>query len=73
MSVARAWHTTADEAKKAGKDSSEALKKAGASLEGAAKWSGNKLTEGAQASVEAVKKVGTRHSERRKSRYRRSQ
>jgi len=34
------------------------LKKAGASLEGAAKWSGNKLTEGAQASVEAVKQVG---------------
>ena len=53
-----AWHKTADEAKKSGKDSSEALKKAGASLEGAAKWSGNKLTEGAQASVDAVKKVG---------------
>ena len=35
------------------------FKKAGASLEGAAKWSGNQLTEGAQASVEAVKKVGT--------------
>jgi len=56
--LAIAWHKTADEAKKAGKDSSEALKKAGASLEGAAKWSGNKLTEAAQASVDAVKKVG---------------
>jgi hypothetical protein len=56
--LAIAWHKTADEAKKAGKDSSEALKNAGASLEGAAKWSGNKLTEGAQASVDAVKKVG---------------
>ena len=56
--LAIAWHTTADEAKRTGKDSSDALKKAGASLEGAAKWSGNKLTEGAQASVDAVKKVG---------------
>ena len=38
---AKAWHKTAVESKKAGKDSSDALKKAAASLEGAAKWSGN--------------------------------
>ena len=56
--LATAWHKTADEAKKAGKDSTTALKNAGAGLEGAAKWSGTQLKEGAQVSVDGVKKVG---------------
>jgi hypothetical protein len=56
--LATAWHTTADAATKSGKDSTNALKKAGAGLEGAAKWSGIQLKEGAQTSVEGVKKVG---------------
>jgi hypothetical protein len=56
--LAMAWHTTADEARKLGKDSTEALQKAGAGLEGAAKWSGNQLQEGTQASVDSLKKVG---------------
>jgi hypothetical protein len=56
--LAAAWHTTADEAKKAGKDSTNALKQAGAGLEGAAKWSGTQLKEGAQVSVDGVKKAG---------------
>lgn len=57
--LAKAWHATADESKKAGKDATAALKKAGASLAGAAKWSGAQLHDGAQASLDAVKKVGT--------------
>jgi hypothetical protein len=57
--LAKAWHATADETRKAGKDATAALKKAGASLAGAAKWSGAQLQEGAQASLDAVKKVGT--------------
>jgi len=56
--LATAWHKTADESKKAGKDSTNALKNAGAGLEGAAKWSGTQLKEGAQVSVDGVKKVG---------------
>ncbi len=56
--LARAWHKTADEAKKSGKDPSNALKKAGAWIEGAAKWSVTQLKEGTQASIEAVKKAG---------------
>jgi len=56
--LARAWHATAAQAKKSGKDSTDALKNAGAGLEGAAKWSGTQLKAGAQASVEGVKKVG---------------
>ena len=55
---AKAWHKTADEVKKSGKDPSNAIKKAGAWIEGAAKWSVTQLREGTQASVEAVKKVG---------------
>ena len=35
-----------------------ALKKAGESLSGAAKWSGTELKKGAQSSVNAAKKVG---------------
>jgi hypothetical protein len=57
--LARAWHATADAATKAGKDSTDALKKAGAGVEGAAKWSGTQLKEGTQASVDGLKKVGT--------------
>jgi len=56
--LANAWHKTAEEAKKSGKDPSNALKEAGAWLDGAAKWSVTQLKEGAQASVDAVKKVG---------------
>jgi hypothetical protein len=40
-----------------GKDSTADLKKAGDSLEGAAKWSGHQLDEGTQKSVDAVKKA----------------
>ena len=57
--LAKAWHATAEQAKKSNKDSTAALKKAGGALAGAAKWSGTQLQEGAQASVDAVKKVGT--------------
>jgi hypothetical protein len=39
------------------KETGEALGKAGAALDGAAKWSGTKLKEGAQASVNALKKA----------------
>jgi hypothetical protein len=56
--LAKAWHKTADGAKKSGKDPSHALKEAGAWVEGAAKWSVTQLKEGTQASIEAVKKVG---------------
>jgi hypothetical protein len=56
--IAGCWHKTAIEAKKSGKDASEDLKKAGASLSGAAKWSGAKLNDGASSSVEAIKKAG---------------
>jgi len=56
--LAKAWHKTADEAKKSGKDPSNAIKKAGVWIEGAAKWSVTQLKEGTQASIEAVKKVG---------------
>jgi hypothetical protein len=56
--LATAWHKTAAETQKAGKDPSAALKRAGAGLEGAAKWSGEKLKEGAQTGVDGVKKVG---------------
>ncbi len=56
--LAKAWHKTADEAKKSGKDPSHALKEAGAWIEGAAKWSLTQMKEGTQASLEAVKKVG---------------
>lgn len=56
--LATAWHTTAAEAQKSGKDSTNALKKAGAGLAGAAAWSGVQLKQGAQASVEGVQKVG---------------
>jgi BMFP domain-containing protein YqiC len=56
--LAKAWHKTADEAKKSGKDPINALKEAGAWIEGAARWSVTQLEEGTQTTVEAVKKVG---------------
>jgi hypothetical protein len=56
--LAGAWHATADQTKKAGKDSTAALKKSAAGLEGAAKWSGTQLQTGAQASVDGLKKAG---------------
>lgn len=61
--IAKGWHETAEQAKASGRDSSNALRKAGAALDGAAKWSGIKLQEGAQASVDALKKVGQKTGE----------
>jgi hypothetical protein len=52
------WHKTAQESKAAGKDSTAALKQAGAGLEGAAKWSGHQLSEGTKASMDGLKKAG---------------
>ncbi len=57
-SLATAWHATAEQTQKSGKDATSALKKAGAGVEGAAKWSGTQLKEGTQASVDGLKKVG---------------
>ena len=56
--ISKAADYVKKDADKVATNAKEGVKKAGASLEGAAKWSGNQLTEGAQASVEAVKKVG---------------
>ena len=56
--LAVGWHKTADEAKNSGKDAGAALRKAGAALDGAAKWSGTKLKQGAQASLRALQKTG---------------
>ena len=56
--LAKAWHTTAEQAQKSGKEATGALKNAGAGLEGAAKWSGTQLQEGTQASVDGLKKAG---------------
>jgi hypothetical protein len=55
---AKAWHATAEQTQKSGKDATAALKKTGEGLEGAAKWSGNKLQEGTQSSVDGLKKAG---------------
>ena len=44
--LAVGWHKTAEEAKNSGKDAGDALRKAGAALDGAAKWSGTKLKQG---------------------------
>jgi hypothetical protein len=57
-SLAKAWHATAEQAQKSGKDAAGALKKAGAGVEGAAKWSGTQLREGTQASIDGLKKAG---------------
>jgi hypothetical protein len=56
--IATCWHQTAAATTKAGKDATDDLKQAGASLSGAAKWSNNKLKEGTQSTVDAVKKAG---------------
>ena len=56
--MADCWHKTAAESKKSGKDATADLARAGTSLENAAKWSGNKLKEGTQSSVDAIKKAG---------------
>jgi hypothetical protein len=56
--MASCWHKTAEEAKGAGKDSTDALRKAGTALDNSAKWSGQQLSEGTKASVSALKKAG---------------
>lgn len=60
--LATAWHATADQEQKTGKDPSGALRSAGAGLENAAKWAGAKLDAGAQAAVDALNQAerGTR-------------
>ena len=61
--LAVGWHTTAEEARNSGKDASAALKKAGAALDGAAKWSGTELKQGAQASLRTLQKAGKKAGE----------
>ena len=61
--IAKGWHETAEQARASGRDSGNALRKAGAALDGAAKWSGTKLQKGTQASVDALKKVGEKTSQ----------
>lgn len=56
--MATCWHKTAADSKKAGKDSTAALQKAGSALENSAKWSGHQLSEDTTASVNAMKKAG---------------
>lgn len=55
---ARAWHATAEQAQKTGRDATSALRSAGAGVEGAARWSGAQLAEGTQAAVDGLKKAG---------------
>lgn len=55
--LAKAWHDVAGDAKAAGKDTTEALKKSAHSLDAAAKWSGAKMKEGTHKAVKAVKDV----------------
>src|ERR1700754_2136671 len=47
--LAEGWHKTAEQAKASGQDAGDALRKAASALDGAAKWSGTKLNQGAQA------------------------
>jgi hypothetical protein len=61
--LAVGWHKTAEEAKTSGKEAGLALKKAGAALDGAARWSGTKLKQGAQASVQTLQKAGKKTGE----------
>jgi hypothetical protein len=56
--LAKAWHETAVQTQKAGNDAGSAASKAAEGLEGAAKWSGDTLQQGAQAGVEGAKKLG---------------
>ena len=57
--LAVGWHKTAEE----GKNSGAALRKAGAALDGAAKWSGTKLKQGTQASLRALQRAGQKTGE----------
>jgi hypothetical protein len=56
--LATAWHATAEQEHKAGKDATGAVTNASSALEGAAKWTGSKLDTGAQAAVDAVHTAG---------------
>jgi hypothetical protein len=56
--LATAWHATAEQEQKAGKDATGALRSAGAGLQGAAAWTGTKLNDGAQAAVDGLSKAG---------------
>lgn len=56
--LATAWHKTATEMQKSGKDAGAALARAGAGLEGAAKWSGTALSDVAKVGVDGAKKLG---------------
>jgi len=56
--LATAWHATAEQEQKAGKNATNAARSAGAGLEGAARWTGTKLDAGAQAAVDAVNTAG---------------
>ena len=56
--IATCWHKTAAESKKAGKDSTTDLRKAGAALQNSAKWSGHQLSEGARSTVAALRRAG---------------
>ncbi len=55
---ARCWHKTAQEAQKAGKDSTYALKRTAERLDGASRWSGHQLDAGTKKSLAAVEGVG---------------
>ena len=56
--MAKCWHNTAQEAQKAGKDSTYALKRTAERLDGASRWSGHQLDEGTKKSLTAVESVG---------------
>ena len=56
--VASCWHKTAADSKSAGKDTTAALKKAGNALQNSAKWSGQQIGDGTQASINAMRKAG---------------
>src|SRR5215468_6427940 len=56
--LAKAWHETAATEQKAGRDSTNALSRAGSSLEGAATWTGTQLEGGARAAVDAAHSAG---------------
>lgn len=55
--LASAWLKMAEATKKSGKDASQDLKRAGASLDASAKWSGHELEGGAMESINAVKQA----------------
>src|SRR5215467_4450927 len=56
--LATAWHATAEQEQKAGKDATTSITHASSALEGAARWTGSKLDTGAQAAVDAVHTAG---------------